>query len=329
MNHRRTSYSTTRVRVVAPARLHLGFLDMNGNLGRRFGSIGLTIGGLDTVVTAVAAPGGGISVTGDEAVRARAVASRTLAFLHNDAGLELTVSQVAPAHHGLGSGTQLSLAIATAIAHALGQPQSVRALATAVGRGARSGVGIAGFEVGGLLVDGGRSPQGAIAPLLARFDFPAEWRVILVFDAQTEGLHGADERAAFAALAPMPAADVGDLARWCLMGLLPALAEQDFASFSRAVAAIQTKIGGYFAPCQGGQAFTSPRVAQAVRTLARRCELIGIGQSSWGPTGFILAPSASTAADVLALAAREDWPGVCLQIVTGRNHGAIIETSPP
>ena len=32
--------TSTTVRVRAPARLHLGFLDMNGALGRRFGSIG-------------------------------------------------------------------------------------------------------------------------------------------------------------------------------------------------------------------------------------------------------------------------------------------------
>ena len=31
------------VRVIAPARLHLGFLDLNGSLGRLFGSIGLAI----------------------------------------------------------------------------------------------------------------------------------------------------------------------------------------------------------------------------------------------------------------------------------------------
>jgi beta-ribofuranosylaminobenzene 5'-phosphate synthase len=31
------------VMVTAAARLHLGFLDMNGGLGRRFGSLGLAI----------------------------------------------------------------------------------------------------------------------------------------------------------------------------------------------------------------------------------------------------------------------------------------------
>ena len=33
------------VSVTAPARLHLGFLDMNGSRGRRFGSVGLTLEG--------------------------------------------------------------------------------------------------------------------------------------------------------------------------------------------------------------------------------------------------------------------------------------------
>jgi len=33
------------ITVTIPARLHLGFLDLNGGLGRRFGSIGLAITG--------------------------------------------------------------------------------------------------------------------------------------------------------------------------------------------------------------------------------------------------------------------------------------------
>src|SRR5882672_592426 len=39
------------VEVFAPARLHLGFLDLNGGLGRRFGSLGLTIDGIGTRLT--------------------------------------------------------------------------------------------------------------------------------------------------------------------------------------------------------------------------------------------------------------------------------------
>ena len=38
--------------VKAPARLHLGFLDMHGGLGRKFGSIGLAVKGVETSITA-------------------------------------------------------------------------------------------------------------------------------------------------------------------------------------------------------------------------------------------------------------------------------------
>src|SRR5215468_529569 len=38
------------VTVTIPARLHLGFLDLNGSLGRRFGSAGLAVTGLRTKI---------------------------------------------------------------------------------------------------------------------------------------------------------------------------------------------------------------------------------------------------------------------------------------
>ena len=39
------------VTIKVPARLHLGFLDPNGDAGRRFGSIGLPLSEPETVVT--------------------------------------------------------------------------------------------------------------------------------------------------------------------------------------------------------------------------------------------------------------------------------------
>ncbi|TXM89098.1 GHMP kinase, partial [Methylobacterium sp. WL122] len=50
------------VRVHAPARLHFGFLDLHGGLGRRFGSIGLAIDAPAVRLTATAAET--LSVTG-------------------------------------------------------------------------------------------------------------------------------------------------------------------------------------------------------------------------------------------------------------------------
>lgn len=57
-----------RVRVTAPARLHIGFLDLNGDLGRRFGSIGLAVDrpALSLRLSRAATP----SVSGAEVMRA-------------------------------------------------------------------------------------------------------------------------------------------------------------------------------------------------------------------------------------------------------------------
>ena len=65
-----------RVVVRAPARLHFGFIDLDGSLGRRFGSIGLAIDEPKIIVEAT--PAHRLSVTGDESGRAPALARRFL-----------------------------------------------------------------------------------------------------------------------------------------------------------------------------------------------------------------------------------------------------------
>jgi predicted sugar kinase len=54
-------------------------------------------------------------------------------------------------------------------------------------RGARSGIGIATFEQGGLVVDGGRGKQTLTPPVISRMTVPDDWRFILVFDQRGQG----------------------------------------------------------------------------------------------------------------------------------------------
>ena len=61
-----------------------------------------------------------------------------------------------PAHVGLGSGTQLGLAVGAALARLAGLQLSTDEIALAVGRGLHSGIGIATFQHGGFVLDGGR-----------------------------------------------------------------------------------------------------------------------------------------------------------------------------
>lgn len=203
------------VNVRAPGRLHLGFLDPSGSLGRRFGSLGLVIEGFETEVELSAALADRVTADtpqGDAQLeRAGALLKTLRARTGHEQPLHLRLLGVLPAHGGFGSGTQLALAIGCAYAQWHGLPASTAALAHWLGRGARSGIGIHGFDHGGLLVDGGPSADGRPAPLLSRIALPDAWRIVVVQDARERGLAGDAEKTAMATLAPMPAAGAAEI----------------------------------------------------------------------------------------------------------------------
>ena len=120
----------------------------------------------------------------------------------------------------------------------------------------------------------------------------------MVFDPQLSGLSGHDETTAFEQLKPLSKARAAALCHLTLMGLMPALVEQQFDAFSAAVGDIQRVVADYFAPAQNG-AYTSSVVAEAVMRAKKRFKLRGVGQSSWGPTGFIFVPDVTTATKVV------------------------------
>jgi beta-RFAP synthase len=313
------------VRVLAPARLHLGFLDLNGGLGRRFGSLGLALDGIATVLTL--RPAAGDRIVGAGAPRAMACLRRLRGAWGMVAPVELVIERAIPAHAGLGSGTQLGLAIGAAYARLLGAARSVAEVATLLGRGGRSGVGIGAFTAGGFLVDGGKGPgDTAPPPIIARLPFPEPWRVLLVHDPRLEGKHGSDEAATFKTLATFPAERAAHLCRLTLLVLLPGIARADLAAVSAALAEIQGALGDHFAPFQGGGRFTSPAVGEAMAWIEGH-GVRGIGQSSWGPTGWALLPDAIVAERIRAEAERRfAGRGLMLRIVAGRNRPGEIET---
>ena len=331
------------VTVDAPARLHLGFLDPSGSLGRRFGSLGLVIDGLQTQVEISPAP---VDAVLAATPAAQQEIERAMAHLHRlrehtgrHQPLQLRLLQVLPAHAGFGSGTQLALAVGRAFARWHGLDIASTTLASWLGRGLRSGVGIAGFDHGGLLVDGGPS-GGQPAPLLARVDLPAAWRIVLVQDSRRRGLSGLDERQAIAALPVLPQSLAADLCHQVLMRVLPGAAGAEFAPFAAGVNRVQRLLGQHFAPAQQGRAYASAAVGRLLQWLgavsleAVNAEsdsdagavLAAIGQSSWGPTGFAIVPSQASA-EALLLAARAAGmvdAALEVRIVAGRNRGGVV-----
>jgi beta-ribofuranosylaminobenzene 5'-phosphate synthase len=313
----------TGCRVSAPARLHLGFLDLNGSLGRRYGSIGLALDApsTDLVVTRAEAT----SASGPESDRVLAVVERCRTALGLPGHYRVEVERAIPPHAGLGSGTQLALAVGFALMRLEGLSLTPQQVGDLAGRGARSAIGMAAFEAGGFIVDGGRGARDQPPPVLIQTPFPDAWRALLVLDKKHQGAHGDREAQAFAALPPFPEDLAGQLCRLVLMQLVPGLKEADIAAFGAALTEIQRIVGAHFAAAQGGSPWTSPAVGDLLKRAAA-LGATGIGQTSWGPTGFGFVPSTDVA-DRLYHSLVEDAKarGLEIAIVRGRNAGATIE----
>jgi beta-RFAP synthase len=198
--------------------------------------------------------------------------------------LEVIIETAIPEHVGLGSGTQMSLAIGMALNTYYDLGFTVRDIAALMDRGLRSGIGIGIFEQGGLVVDGGRGEKTITPPMLVHMDIPNDWRFILVLDQRGQGLHGLQEIQAFKELPPFPQQEAARLCYLLLMQGLPAVAENDLSKFGDVITQLQRSVGEHFASAQGG-VFTSPEVALAMDWLAEQ-GAVAIGQTSWGPTGF-------------------------------------------
>jgi beta-RFAP synthase len=269
--------------VESSARLHFGVLDLRGSRGRWFGGIGASAARPTLRISASRADT--LSAQGEDAERAREFAGLFLAHHRLRGGADIRVHQTLPSHVGLGSGTQLALAVARALAELYGVESDARGLAGAVGRGRRSAIGTWTFEDGGLVVEGGRrAGSDECGPLIARVPIPSTWFCILAIPEGAPGISGAGEAEAFATLPAPPERDVERVAHIVLMSLLPALADADLPGFGRALTEVQEITGQWFTSVQGGT-FAPGGSADLVRRL-REWGASGVGQSSWGPAVY-------------------------------------------
>ena len=272
-----------KVYVKTPARLHLGLIDLNGDLGRLFGGLGVGINRPNVVLEAEKSEK--MTVTGEKTEQVKTLAKRFLETYNIKSSACINVKQVIPEHSGLGSGTQLALALATALAKLFDVKASVRELAEVMGRGRRTSVGTTIFEQGGFVVDGGKSTGEKRFPAtIFRQPFPHNWRFVVAVPDVNKGLAKSEETRAFAALSPMKAEEAAKMCRLTMMKLLPALVEHDIESFGEALTQIQIVIGDYFAEVQGGT-YASQAATDGI-ALMKKLGAYGAGQSSWGPAFY-------------------------------------------
>ena len=284
------------VTVESPARLHFGLLDPRGALGRRFGGIGAPAPAITVRVSVSLAAD--VEAEGPDADRAAEFARRFLRHRSLGGGARVRVERAIPPHSGLGSGTQLGLSIARALAELHGESATAPELARAVGRAKRSAVGTWTFDRGGFVVEGGRRAdrEDDTGPLLARLSFPPTWRCVVALPDAPSGVSGSAEAHAFASL-PLPAErDVERVSHLVLMAMLPALADRDIGAFGTALTEVQEINGRWFSHAQGGP-FAPGASAFLVKRL-REWGAAGVGQSSWGPAVYAVVDGDGAALDL-------------------------------
>lgn len=312
------------VTVETGSRLHFGLLSFGNTEGRTFGGVGVMIDGEG--VTLTVQPAATLEMVGSLSERVAEVVQRYMATerLVEPPACRIEVTK-APRHHaGLGTGTQLGLAVGAGLDAFRGIDRSIEGLATTVGRGLRSAVGAYGFAQGGLLYEEGKLPGEVLSPLAERLTLPSEWRFVLFCDERQQGLSGEGERTSFANLPPVASETTQALQAEINERMLPAARQTDVGAFGESVYRYGCLAGTCFATEQGG-IYASLAAEKLVGTL-RAAGVHGVGQSSWGPTIFSLAENENAATRIIDLVANEPqlsaWTATIASI---RNVGATVQ----
>ncbi len=285
------------VKVITPARLHFGLIDLNGALGRIDGGVGLAIN--DPIFELIAKPSNRIEIESWQyQQRAYTILGRLQAKFEFP-GLHVEFLSEIPAHSGFGSGTQLALGLGQAVNTLYNLNLSILDLAFAAARGGTSGIGVAAFEHGGFVLDGGHLfpdqkssflPSSAVGnvpppPVLLRYPFP-NWDLLIV-SPTCKHISGKAEINPFQTLCPQPQSTAERLSHIILMKLLPAIHEENLHAFGDAINRIQT-FGWKKVEIDAQRG-----VLQQTLDFLRESGAIGAGVSSWGPAIFAVGENLS------------------------------------
>lgn len=317
-----------------PTRLHFGLFAFDPAQPRQFGGVGLMIKSPQLVMNVEL--DSDFSATGPHAGRAQGFAEQFAANALEHGvipqpmpGARINVLSAPRAHTGLGSGTQLGMAVAAALAHLSDRDDlSAPQLANLAGRGARSAIGAHGFAGGGLIVEGGKKQSDDLSPLLMRLHFPEDWRIVLVCPNRLEGVAGDREVSAFTKMAPFPKEATAEMCRLVLLGLAPACVERDLETFGQSLYDLEKVVGRCFEGVQGGP-YASPYLGDIV-SYVRGQGISGVGQSSWGPTLYAITANDRDAAQLKAgIQKRFELDDDEVQITAADNTGVQITAMKP
>jgi beta-ribofuranosylaminobenzene 5'-phosphate synthase len=326
--------------IETPSRLHMTLIDLNGAIGRIDGGVGLTIEepklileaktqdeGLDIIFKESQNLSG--ELVRDYREKIENTAKKINEFLKADSGFKFEVKKAYPAHSGLGSGTQLSLAAAKLVLNLNDHDMKASQIARIVGRGGTSGIGVRAFDGGGFIIDGGHKidekpdflPSSASkalpAPLIARYDFPQDWNVVLAIPNVPAGASGQKEVNIFQKYCPISLEEVQKLSHLILVKMMPSVVEKDLDSFGSAVNEIQN-IGFKKIEVE----FQDPVINELIENM-RNAGAAGVGMSSFGPTIYAITDTNTKSISKMAQSTMKEVGG---KVITtkAQNNGAKI-----
>ena len=331
-----------KIRITTPCRIHLSLIDENGYTGRVDGGFGLCLDRPNVVFEATNNAEEfkieahkyyreSIEVINEQASKI------FKAFNISNKNFHFSLKRYYPSHVGLGSKTQLSLAIATAITQLKNiKTITTRDLTKLVGRGGTSGIGWRGFEGGGFILDAGHDfgkgkeketflPSSASknadpALTILRYPIPEHWRFVLVIPNVKKGAYGDEEVSIFQSHAPIPKEEVNEVSHQILMKIIPGIVKNDLKCFGEGLKRVQS-IG--FKRVEIG---LQHKVVKDLLNFFEHHGLKAYGMSSFGPSVVGIIESDSEAEALLKeLQKSQKNSGGHIYICKPNNYGAKIE----
>ncbi|HUU77208.1 MAG TPA: beta-ribofuranosylaminobenzene 5'-phosphate synthase family protein [candidate division Zixibacteria bacterium] len=296
-----------KISVQTPCRLHFGLIDLNGELGRINGGLGVAlqkpfwkiIGSDDTKQNH--------SKLDDKIFLA--IKKFDEYFQTDTKEFSIQIKEEIPKHVGLGSNTQFLLAIGKILSKLHRINPTIQEIARAVQRGGTSGIGVAAFEKGGIILDGGHSfgpgkqtdsflpssiSKAPPPPVIFQYYPPKDWYFLLLIPTINLGSHGDEEVKLFYEKCPIPASNIEKLSRLILMKILPAVVENDIKEFGLGLTEMQTKFERF-----GMERYEVGLSNEILMELRKHPKVFGSGISSFGPTIFTLTNTVQNAQIIL------------------------------
>jgi len=313
-----------KIEVETGARIHLGFYGIRPSY-REYGGLGIYVNGIGYKI--IVKEHEHDLVKGCQAGRVTEIINEVRTQFKTAKHYMVEVQRCIPEHVGLGSTTQLKLALYSAILRIEGIVASLEDIAIKAGVGLISGIGLYGFKYGGLIVDSGRRQGRELVGLLARYEFPESWYIVVATPVTERKVFGEVERKYLMMHTTVNESSYCRALEIVFRKLLPAVVERNFTDFVASIEELDKLTSNYFAIQKGRFCC---RESEVTATALKEAGGEGIGQSSWGPTVYAFFETRKAAENAMkyvkeTIGGKFDF--YYIGVLNARNYGARVNIS--